>query len=352
MSVALPTYFEPFRVHIPNNLLSEEEINLCMDDSNKIWRQGLKTTFPSYISDEKAELLQKIYNEKYLKIKKGARVDTNSRERLKLFLGTRNRILKRKTIKGATTARNMQKKSKQVAIQKDNNILFKELAQQLNIQFPKYFKNGFLKRTSYSLGDVHGKIYELSKEILKKHGIKEENMDSEIAKLFIYMKVTEPLSSFMKLAEQERKDMVEQDAKLYIDGFEFITNNLSIETNYNTLRTKTKNLTASKGTAIKPDNKLLSENAELIAEVQQLRIEVNRLTEELQDCRIKLANSRRLLNASRKDNRKLNKNNEQLRQENIRLKTQEASTKARTQRSGGKIQKSGKETQGDDENEK
>lgn len=140
----------------------------------------------------------------------------------------------------------MQKKSKQVAIQKDNNILFKELAQQLNIQFPKYFKNGFLKRTSYSLGDVHGKIYELSKEILKKHGIKEENMDSEIAKLFIYMKVTEPLSSFMKLAEQERKDMVEQDTKLYIDGFEFITNNLSIETNYNTLRTKTKNLTASK----------------------------------------------------------------------------------------------------------
>ena len=352
LSVALPTYFEPFRVHIPNNLLSEEEINLCMDDSNKIWRQGLKTTFPSYISDEKAELLQKIYNEKYLKIKKGARVDTNSRERLKLFLGTRNRILKRKTIKGATTARNMQKKSKQVAIQKDNNILFKELAQQLNIQFPKYFKNGFLKRTSYSLGDVHGKIYELSKEILKKHGIKEENMDSEIAKLFIYMKVTEPLSSFMKLAEQERKDMVEQDAKLYIDGFEFITNNLSIETNYNTLRTKTKNLTASKGTAIKPDHNILTENAELIAEVQQLRIEVNRLTEELQDCRIKLANSRRLLNASRKDNRKLNKNNEQLRQENIRLKTQEASTKARTQRSGGKIQKSGKETQGDDENEK
>ena len=119
LSVALPTYFEPFRVHIPNNLLSEEEIDLCMDDSNKIWRQGLKTTFPSYISDEKAELLQKIYNEKYLKIKKGARVDTNSRERLKLFLGTRNRILKRKTIKGATTARNMQKKSKQVAIQKE-----------------------------------------------------------------------------------------------------------------------------------------------------------------------------------------------------------------------------------------
>lgn len=30
LSVALPTYFEPLEVHIPNNLLSEEEINLCM----------------------------------------------------------------------------------------------------------------------------------------------------------------------------------------------------------------------------------------------------------------------------------------------------------------------------------
>ena len=102
---------------------------------------GIKNYFFHLIFLTKRQnFLQKIYNEKYLKIKKGARVDTNSRERLKLFLGTRNRILKRKTIKREQQLQGIcRRNQKQVAIQKDNNILFKELAQQLNIQFPEVF---------------------------------------------------------------------------------------------------------------------------------------------------------------------------------------------------------------------
>lgn len=340
-AIALPNYFEPFIVHIPEDFLTEDELMQCCDDSNRVWKKRLKTTFPAYISDEKAKLLEQIYKEKYMR--SGNRHGT-IKDRLRLFLSTRDRIEKRRKINGATTTKSMKSKSKQIDVKRDNMTLLRELANTLKIQLPEYFSNGFLQRTSYSLRDVYGHVDRIAREMFKQAGIKEENLDSEMAKLFIYMKVTEPLSTFKKLTAEERKNMVTQDVIEYREGFAFIAENMPEFTSYSDLKSKTKK-TISKDKIHNADV-IQVENPELVQEVQKLRGEVSVLTKQIEEYKRKLANSRKMLNRSQKNNKKLSRDNENLRQENRRLKDKNSATEAKLQAISGIVKR------GEDENEK
>lgn len=340
-AVALPNYFEPFIVHIPEDFLSEDELTQCCDDSNRVWKNGLKTTFPAYISDEKAKLFEQIYKEKYMR---SGKKHGTIKDRLRLFLSTRDRIEKRRKIRGATTTKLRKSKSKQIDVQRDNITLLGELANTLKIQLPEYFSNGFLQRTSYSLRDVYGQIDRTAREMFKQNGVTEENLDAEIAKLFIYMKVTEPLSTFYKLTKEERKDVIAQDVARYESGFAFITESMTEFTKYSDLRAKTKD--GIRQADMNNSEMLKSENSELICEVQQLRGEANALTKQLEALKRKIANSKKMLHATQKDNKRLIRDNKSLQQEIRRLKDKNDATEAKLQAISGIVR------QGDDGNEK
>lgn len=89
-SVILPDYFEPFRVHIPDNLLSPDEMSEC-SSQEQFFDNNLKTTFPTYVSEEKFKLLEEVYREKY---KGTGNRYGESKSRLQWFLSNRSKLLK------------------------------------------------------------------------------------------------------------------------------------------------------------------------------------------------------------------------------------------------------------------
>ncbi len=314
-TVSLPNYFEPFIVHIPQDLLSKEEKQACIVKGSFLWDNKLKTTFPTYVREEKAKLLEQLYYDKYYKDGTNYR---NSKDRLRLFLNRRNRILGRKAISGAKTIGAMKSDADKINIQRDNIIVFEELERILNMKFPNYFRDGFLHRTSYSLRDVQNAMDATARSELKKLGISEENIDTEMAKLFIYMKVTEPLSTLSRDAEK-RDETVRQDVERYINGFNFIKSNLRSTKKYSELKSKTKGLARQneeKGKLVIPGE---TTNVELIREVSDLKDEVARLTAELEAMKMQYSETKGVLNKVKKKNQKLIMDNSKLKKRNKRL---------------------------------
>lgn len=321
---SLPNYFEPFIVHISQNELSEKEKQQCSDNYYLLWNDALRTTFPSYISEGKAKLFEKVYYKNYFKYEN---IKGSEWNRLSLFLSRRNRLLKRKSIKGARTTGNMKSKSDKLDIQKDNILVLEELERILKIKFPCYFKNGLLQRTSYSLRDVQSLIYETAREKLKKVGIREEDMDGELAKLFIHMKMTEPLSTFIR-SEENRENVVNRAIEGYDRCFSFIIANIEKTNNYSELKSKMRKFARQDE---EPESSVLfsqdgKTNVGLVDEIRELTEQVLALTSELEDLKIKLVDKEKLLDKSQKRNKKLLGDNKKLRRENERLKKMSTSS--------------------------
>lgn len=66
IAFTLPSYFEPFVVHVNNKDISKEERKNCQDLKSLVGSDYLPTIFPLKLSKEKEKALQQIWNEKYM----------------------------------------------------------------------------------------------------------------------------------------------------------------------------------------------------------------------------------------------------------------------------------------------
>lgn len=206
ISFSLPNYMEPFSVHMNDGCLSKEELAQC-DGIDRYNQLGLRTSFPQYLSDEKMKLLKHLYEDKFQKA-------TYKRGKNLQWLFETKAILQEKEQK---KIKNTPSKSKAkyigdknntnaIDIKKENEKTLRKLARSLGVKLPKYFKDGFLVRTSYSINQYIEDVKpEITVALLQK-GIPSEKIDAEIAKLIIFMKITKPFSAIVKSPKEEKKE--------------------------------------------------------------------------------------------------------------------------------------------------
>lgn len=299
-SVILPDYFEPFRVHIPDNLLSPDEMSEC-SSQEQFFDNNLKTTFPTYVSEEKFKLLEEVYREKY---KGTGNRYGESKSRLQWFLSNRSKLLKQQKEKDI--------KDKKLELQTDNKSVLDEISEGLNISFPQYFEEGFLNRTSYSLRDALQEIKNIAEVELLQLGVPVGSISTEVSKLFIYMKMVTPLSTFRKMSEQDRRKLVLDSIQKYEQVYAFVSENMGIFDSYSELKSKMKKgdftVDESKRTRVAKNE----EHAILIEDVRRLSEEVQRLSAQLVEWREKYSNAQKQMHTLNEENRKLRTKNKRL----------------------------------------
>ena len=239
ISFAIPNYMEPFIIHYNPSILSEEELKLC-DGNERYISMGLKTTFPQYLPDEKMALLQKLYA-----FSGPARPDSQYNRELKLeWLFDTKKILDRsikRKLKNSPSKEETKKtalKPQIVDVQKENAETLKAIQSNLCISFPDYFKEGFLKRTSYSLAKYMQIVSQEVKESLIEKGIPQGEVDKEFAKLIVYMKMVKPLSTIYLKSKDEKVGQTLECLDEYGPIYDQIASNLESNNSYSELRSK------------------------------------------------------------------------------------------------------------------
>ena len=236
ISFSLPNYMEPFSVHTNESNLTSEELKQC-DGIDRFYQLGLKTSFPQYFSDNKMRLLEHLYKEKF---QKGTYIRG---KKLQWLFETKELLQEKQQRKIKNAPASQRKKSvmtakdtKVIDINRENSKTFRKLSRKLGTKFPKYFMDGFLHRTSYSLKKY---IEDVKPEItaaLLKNGIPVENIDSEIAKLIIFMKLTKPLGIIARKPKEEKKEHALEAIKDYSDGYTYIELYVEETNNFSELR--------------------------------------------------------------------------------------------------------------------
>lgn len=236
ISFSLPNYMEPFSVHMNSKNLSPEEKKQC-DEIDRYNQLGLRTSFPQYLSDEKMKLLEHLYEGKFQKA-------TYKRGKNLQWLFETKAILQEKEQK---KIKNVPSKSKAkyignknntnaIDIKKENEKTLRKLARNLGVKLPKYFKDGFLVRTSYSINQYIEDVKpEITVALLQK-GIPSEKIDAEIAKLIIFMKMTKPFSAIVKKPKEEKKEQALEALKDYSEGYAYIELYSGETTDYSELK--------------------------------------------------------------------------------------------------------------------
>lgn len=240
-SVSLPNYLEPFIVHCDLDRFTDEEKNLC-DGSERFAGRGFVTTFPQYLSEEKMKLLEEVYKEGYSDLREANSIRASKLrwlfETKRILASQTKKQLRKEPQKGKKSFERKSDGSSQIDIQKDNVKFFEIIQKNIGTSLPYYFKEGFLKRTSYSLPQYMGTIYAPVKNQLLKNGVKNEDIDKEFSKLFIYMKMVKPLSIIAQKSKAEKVDQALVSLDEYSPVYDFIIQNLDEEKSYEDLKSK------------------------------------------------------------------------------------------------------------------
>lgn len=239
ISFAIPNYLEPFIIHYNPSILSEEELKLC-DGTERFRSQGLRTTFPQYLSDEKSKLLEELYAYTGSAQEGTAYIRTRKLE----WLFDTKKILDSLTKKRLKNSPSTEKTTKKVVeaqiidVQKENAETLEAIQSSLGISFPDYFKEGFLNRTSYSISQYMQTVSSDVKEALIRKGVPQEEVDKEFAKLVVYMKMVKPLSVISQKSKEEKISQALECLEEYGPIYDVIINNLQDKKTYSELRSQ------------------------------------------------------------------------------------------------------------------
>lgn len=284
ISFSLPNYMEPFSVHMNSNSLSPEEKKQC-DGIDRYNQLDLRTSFPQYLSDEKMKLLEHLYEKKF------QRTNYKRGKNLQWLFETKA-ILHEKEQKKIKNAPSKSKakyvgnknNTNAIDIKRENEKTLRKLARNLGVKLPKYFKDGFLLRTSYSINQY---IEDVKPEItvaLLQRGVPPEEIDAEIAKLIIFMKLTKPFSAIAKKPKEEKKENALEALKDYSEGYAYIELYSGETTDFSKLKAGARKYAneleskrIAKQQAITPKRAQALED-----EIIQLNNEVNELTDTIQ----------------------------------------------------------------------
>ena len=143
-------------------------------------------------------------------------------------------------------------------------------------------------------------------------GVPVGSISTEVSKLFIYMKMVTPLSTFRKMSEQDRRQLVLDSIQKYEQVYEFVSENVGIFDSYPELKSKMKKgdftVDESKRTRVAKNE----EHAILIEDVRRLSEEVQRLSAQLVEWREKYSNAQKQMHTLNEENRKLRTKNKRL----------------------------------------
>ena len=236
ISFSLPNYMEPFSVHMNSKNLSPEEKKQC-DGIDRYNQLGLRTSFPQYLSDEKMKLLEHLYEDKFQKAtyKRGKNLQWLF-ETKAILQEKEQKKIKNTPSKSKTKYVGNKNNTKAIDIKKENEKTLRKLARSLGVKLPKYFKDGFLVRTSYSINQYIEDVKpEITVALLQK-GIPSEKIDAEIAKLIIFMKITKPFSTIVKSPKEEKKEQALEALEDYSEGYAYIELYSGETTDYSELK--------------------------------------------------------------------------------------------------------------------
>lgn len=236
ISFSLPNYMEPFSVHMNDGCLSKEELAQC-DGIDRYNQLGLRTSFPQYLSDEKMKLLEHLYEDKFQKAtyKRGKNLQWLF-ETKAILQEKEQKKIKNNPSKSKTKYVGNKNNTKAIDIKKENEKTLRKLARSLGVKLPKYFKDGFLVRTSYSINQYIEDVKpEITVALLQK-GIPSEKIDAEIAKLIIFMKITKPFSAIVKSPKEEKKEQALEALEDYSEGYAYIELYFGETTDYSELK--------------------------------------------------------------------------------------------------------------------
>ena len=236
-SISLPHYLQPIMLHFPSDELSSDERKACSDEiMNNIYQDGVSAIFPLKLTPEKEELLsylmKNVYNNRTNQLPPHI-------ARLKWFfannLDRKNILNKPTTLEKGRTLKEKENLSK---LFKENTIFLEELSKDLGIEFPNYFLDKLLLKSKYSFSAFMNKIDPYARKVLRDKGISEENLDIELKKLFIHMKVMKPVST-LRLEKSDGtniKAAIDDSADKYKLTFDFIKENLSNFRDYQSMK--------------------------------------------------------------------------------------------------------------------
>jgi len=236
ISFSIPNYMEPFSVHMNDGCLSKEELAQC-DGIDRYNQLGLRTSFPQYLSDEKMKLLEHLYEDKFQKAtyKRGKNLQWLF-ETKAILQEKEQKKIKNTPSKFKTKYVGNKNNTKAIDIKKENEKTLRKLARSLGVKLPKYFKDGFLVRTSYSINQYIEDVKpEITVALLQK-GIPSEKIDAEIAKLIIFMKITKPFSAIVKSPKEEKKEQALEALEDYSEGYAYIELYSGETTDYSELK--------------------------------------------------------------------------------------------------------------------
>ncbi len=236
ISFSLPNYMEPFSVHMNDGCLSKEELAQC-DGIDRYNQLGLRTSFPQYLSDEKMKLLEHLYEDKFQKAtyKRGKNLQWLF-ETKAILQEKEQKKIKNTPSKSKTKYVGNKNNTKAIDIKKENEKTLRKLARSLGVKLPKYFKDGFLVRTSYSINQYIEDVKPEITVVLLQKGIPSEKIDAEIAKLIIFMKITKPFSAIVKSPKEEKKEQALEALEDYSEGYAYIELYSGETTDYSELK--------------------------------------------------------------------------------------------------------------------
>lgn len=156
--------------------------------------------------------------------------------------------------------------SKVIDVHRENIETLKGLESTLGITLPEYFKDGFVKRTSYSISKYMNDIEETVKSQLLQQGIQSEDIDTEFAKFIIYVKMVQPLSSIVQKSKAEKNATALEGIEQYSDVYNFVMDNIQDATDYSTLKSKTKKYRNDINLSKETDSKIIGEESQELEE--------------------------------------------------------------------------------------
>ena len=283
INIDIPGYLAPFSVHFDKTTLTRKEILSC-DKNCEYFIKGYRYNFPLKLTEEKAKLLEDLYNRKIIG---GGR---DKLERLKwtieLLHSNFSQANKKKIItKPENTKREY--KGKGLFKARDNKSFIERMQEKVEFRFPEYLKDGLMHRASYSFEDFADKIKPYAIKKLREQGFKKRRADREFYKIFMHMRMTKNISYLRRLPEDSDllKEKVEESLGEYGESFKFITENADKFSDYNTLRKGVVNLYKDKEGVEKQEIVKRKDIEDLLLMTRKKKNEIAILEKQLQEAR-------------------------------------------------------------------
>lgn len=248
---AIPGYFEPFTTLI-NDTRATKKVNGGYDDLYFIKQDGglLNSSFPFKVNKEQREMLNYLYqNEENKELKSVS-------GRINWFEVTQSNFKiienKRKIFSPKIDEKDDNKKlisEKPITKQVQENLDFwKKINEKIGSVFTEEFIQGLVNRASYSFENLYKRLETEIIENLKGLGIEQDNIDTEVSKVFLYIRITRQISAIGKgnIKNDEIKDIIKEAVKEYKEGFRLIIEKIQEEKDYKQIRKELKQYALSK----------------------------------------------------------------------------------------------------------